>query len=71
LEEAGCFNPKTEVESRRAQGARPSGRFSVHPASGSHTHQSMSTVKRRERRAPAIRVGWHFLFTSVLLFNEI
>jgi hypothetical protein len=49
------FSPKTEVKSRRAQGARPSGRFNVHLASGSNTHQTKPTMKRRERRAPAIR----------------
>jgi hypothetical protein len=64
------LNPKTEVDSRRVQGARPSGRFNVQLASGSNTHQTMLTVKRRERRAPAIRRGWQVFCTSVLRFNR-
>jgi hypothetical protein len=60
------INPKTEVKAHHAQGARPSGRFNVHLASGSDTHQTLPTVKRPEGRAPAIRSGWqgslHFGF---------
>jgi hypothetical protein len=63
------LNPKTEVETRRVQGARPSGRFNVHLANGSHTYQTMLTVKRRERRAPVTRFGWRGFVTSVLEFK--
>jgi hypothetical protein len=55
------LHSKTEAKSRYAQGARPSGRFNFHPASGSNTHQTKPTVKRRERRDPAIRPGWQVL----------
>jgi signal transduction histidine kinase/ligand-binding sensor domain-containing protein/CheY-like chemotaxis protein len=65
---AAPFVRKTEVELRRAQGARPSGRFSVHLASGSQTHQTLPTVKRRERRAPAIGLGSRILLASVFGF---
>jgi hypothetical protein len=65
-----ALNPKTEVKSRHAQGARPSGRFNVHLASGSNTHQTMPTVKRRERRAPAIRPGSQFFCASVFGLNQ-
>jgi cyclophilin family peptidyl-prolyl cis-trans isomerase len=64
-------NSKTEVESRRAQGARPSGRFNVNLADGSPKRQTTPTVKRRERRAPAIRRGWKVLFTSVFRLNSL
>jgi hypothetical protein len=60
------LNPITQVKAHHAQGARPSGRFNVHLASGSYTHQTLPTVKRPEGRAPAIRSGWqgslHFDF---------
>jgi hypothetical protein len=59
------LNPKTEIESCRAQGARPSGRFTGHFASGSNMSQTRPTVKRRERSAPAIRLRWRILFASV------
>jgi peroxiredoxin len=63
-------NPKTEVKLRHPQGARPSGRFNVHLANGSNTHQTMPTVRRRERRAPAIRLGWQAFLTSVFGINS-
>jgi hypothetical protein len=66
----GDSNPKTAAKSRCAQGARPSGRFSVHLVSGSQTRQSMPTVKRRERSAPAIRLEQWILFTSVFGLNR-
>jgi hypothetical protein len=61
----GALNPKTELKSHHAPGARPSGRFNVHLASGSNPHQTMPTVKRRERRAPTIRSRWQLFCTSV------
>jgi hypothetical protein len=62
--------PKAEVESHRAQGARRSGRFNFHLASGSPTHQTKPTVKRRERRAPAVGLRWRVLLTSVFRVNR-
>jgi hypothetical protein len=63
------MNRKTEVESHRAQGARPSGRFNANLAGGSYPHQTMPTVKRRERRAPAIQLRCCVVFTSVFGMN--
>ena len=48
------LNPNSEVESCGAKGARPSGRFNVHHACDSRT-PNMWVLKRRERRAPAVK----------------
>jgi hypothetical protein len=44
------FNPKPEVESWVMNGARPSGRFSIHHAMCARMQQTSRKLKRRERR---------------------
>jgi hypothetical protein len=61
-----ALNPKTEVESRHARSARPSGRFNVRLSSGPNTRQTMLTVKRPEGRAPSIRDHGLVLFNSAV-----
>ena len=48
----GVVNLNSQVDSVRARGARPSGRFSVRQRWGGRIFSSLRPVKRRERRVP-------------------
>jgi hypothetical protein len=63
------LNPDSEVESRDAKGAWPSGRFNVYPARDSRTPKTVRAVKRRERRAPAAWLRFSAFFTSEFGLN--